>query len=186
MKIDYSDVPDRGVIERIVEFAFADQLRWDIPEPCAIKVAVVGRPPGRKNSPVPNTPGAVPTADEMASMVRLISQAMDEGAWGLSTGLVYAPSFYATTEELVELSQVPAGRGGFYFSHIRGEDRTLLQAIAEAIEIGERCGVPVQIAHLKAYEPETWPLLDRALALLDDARARGVDIAADRYPYTAS
>ncbi len=127
-----------------------------------------------------------PTADEMAEMKRLIAQAMDEGAWGLSTGLIYAPSSFSTTKELVELSRVAAARGGFYFSHIRGEGPTLLDSVAEAISIGERAGLPVQIAHFKAMGPENWHLLDQALALLDEARARGVDVAADRYPYIAS
>ncbi|MBL7201634.1 MAG: D-aminoacylase [Anaerolineae bacterium] len=127
-----------------------------------------------------------PAGDESAQMVRLVAQAMDEGAWGLSTGLIYPPGIYASTDELVEMSRIPASRGGFYFSHIRGEGPTLLQAVGEAIEIGERAGLPVQIAHFKAAEPENWALLPRALALVDDARARGLDVAADRYPYIAS
>lgn len=127
-----------------------------------------------------------PTADEMDEMKRLIAQAMDEGAWGLSTGLIYAPGSFATTEELIELSRVPAARGGFYFSHIRDEGAGLLDAVAEAIAIGKGAGLPVQIAHFKAQGPENWHLLDRALSLLDEARARGVDVAADRYPYIAS
>jgi N-acyl-D-amino-acid deacylase len=127
-----------------------------------------------------------PTKDEMAAMKRLVAQAMDEGAWGMSTGLIYPPSVYATTEEVVELCRVVAERGGFYFSHIRGEGETLLKAVAEAIEIGEQVGLPVQIAHFKAAHPEHWSLLPQALALLDDARARGLDVAADRYPYIAS
>lgn len=126
------------------------------------------------------------TADEMAVMKRLIAQAMDEGAWGLSSGLIYPPSVYASTDELVKLSCVPAGCGGSYFSHIRGEGQTLLQAVEEAISIGERAGLPVQIAHFKASGPEHWHALPQALALCDRARARGVDVAADRYPYIAS
>lgn len=127
-----------------------------------------------------------PTADEMIAMKRLVTQTLDEGAWGMSTGLIYPPGVYASTDELVELSRTVAGRGGFYFSHIRGEGPTLLKAIAEAIEIGQQAGLPVQIAHLKAAGPENWSLLPQALALIDDARARGLDVAADRYPYTAS
>ena len=127
-----------------------------------------------------------PTEDELDEMKRAIAQAMDEGAWGLSTGLIYPPSAYASTEELVELSRVPAARGGFYFSHIRDENDRLHEAVSEAIAIGEQAGLPVQIAHFKAMQPENWHLLDGALALLDEARARGVDVAADRYPYIAS
>lgn len=127
-----------------------------------------------------------PTADDMAAMKRLVAQAMDEGAWGISTGLIYPPGLYASTDELVKLARVVAERGGFYSSHIRGEGSRLLQAVEEAIEIGERAGLPVQIAHLKAAKPRNWPLLPQALKLIDDARARGLDVAADRYPYTAS
>jgi N-acyl-D-amino-acid deacylase len=127
-----------------------------------------------------------PTPDELDRMARAVSQAMDEGAWGLSTGLIYPPSVYADTEELVALSRVAAARGGFYFSHIRGESETLLHAIAEAIEIGERAGLPIQIAHFKAMDEAYWSLLPDAIELIDRARARGVDVAADRYPYIAS
>jgi N-acyl-D-amino-acid deacylase len=127
-----------------------------------------------------------PTGDEMAEMKRLIAQAMDEGAWGLSSGLIYAPSAFSTTEELIELCRVPAARGGFYFTHIRGEGQTLLDSVNEAATIGEQAGLPVQIAHFKSTGQENWHLLDQALELLDEARARGVDIAGDRYPYIAS
>jgi len=127
-----------------------------------------------------------PTENEMQAMKRLVAQAMEEGAWGLSTGLIYPPGVYATTDELVEQSRVVAKRGGFYFTHIRGEAATLVKAVAEAIEIGERAELPVQIAHLKAQLPENWPLMSQALALIDNARARGLDVTADRYPYTAS
>ena len=127
-----------------------------------------------------------PTEDELSEMKRLVAQAMDEGAWGMSTGLIYPPSVYGETEELVELSRVPARRGGFYFSHIRGEGATLLDAVAEAIEIGERAGLPVQIAHFKASGIDNWDLLPQALSLLDAALERGVDVMADRYPYIAS
>jgi N-acyl-D-amino-acid deacylase len=128
----------------------------------------------------------LPTPDELDRMARAVAQAMDEGAWGLSTGLIYPPSVYADTEELVTLSRVAAARGGFYFSHIRGESETLLDAVAEAIEIGERAGLPVQIAHFKAMGEAYWSRLSDAIELIDQARARGIDVAADRYPYIAS
>lgn len=128
----------------------------------------------------------VPSPEEVAAMQRLVVQAMDEGAWGISTGLIYPPGMYAATDELVELARVAAGRGGLYFSHIRGEGTRLLSAVGEAIEIAQRAEIPVQIAHLKASKPEAWSHLPRALEMLDGARARGLDVAADRYPYTAS
>jgi N-acyl-D-amino-acid deacylase len=128
---------------------------------------------------------AATTAD-LAAMQRLIAQAMDEGAWGVSSGLIYPPGSYASTEELIELSRVAADRRGFYFSHIRGEAATLLQAIGEAIEIGERAGLPVQIAHLKTVRAENWPRLSEAIKLLEAAQDRGADVMADRYPYVAA
>jgi N-acyl-D-amino-acid deacylase len=126
------------------------------------------------------------TGDEIAAMVRGLDRAMDEGAWGVSSGLIYPPSHYASTDELLTLCAAAAARDGFYFTHIRGEGETLLTAIEEAIEIGRRAGLPVQIAHLKAAGQAHWPLLDRTLALIDQARQEGIDVCADRYPYIAS
>jgi N-acyl-D-aspartate/D-glutamate deacylase len=127
-----------------------------------------------------------PTADEQRRMAALLADALDAGAFGLSTGLIYAPSVYAETAELVALARVMAARPGrLYASHIRGEGPTLERAIAEAIEIGEQGGVPVQVSHLKACLKANWPKMGEALRMLDDARRRRVDIAADMYPYTA-
>jgi len=124
-------------------------------------------------------------ADEVRAMERGLGDAMDAGAWGFSTGLVYPPSAYAQTEELIALAQSMRGRHGFYFSHVRGESAMLLDSIAEAIHIGDAGGVAVQIAHVKASGRESWPKLDGALGLIDDARRRGVDVAGDVYPYNA-
>jgi N-acyl-D-amino-acid deacylase len=126
-----------------------------------------------------------PTADEQRAMERLLLEALDAGAWGFSTGLVYAPSVYARAEELIALARAMAGRGGQYFSHVRGEAGTLLAAYEEAIRIGAEGGVPVQIAHVKAAGRENWGQMDRALRMIDDARARGVDVTGDVYPYPA-
>jgi N-acyl-D-aspartate/D-glutamate deacylase len=123
--------------------------------------------------------------DDLRAMERLLQEALDAGAFGFSTGLVYPPSAYATTEELIALARSMAGRGGLYFSHIRGESGTLEAAVAEAIRIGEEAGVGVQIAHVKAAGREHWPRLDQALAAIDAARARGVDVTGDAYPYHA-
>jgi N-acyl-D-amino-acid deacylase len=96
------------------------------------------------------------SADDLKAMERLLGEAMDAGAFGFSTGLVYAPSVYGDTEELVGLARSMASRGGLYFSHIRGEAATLEKAAEEAIAIGEQGGVPVQIAHVKASGRENW------------------------------
>jgi N-acyl-D-amino-acid deacylase len=125
------------------------------------------------------------TADEQKQMERHLAEALDAGAWGYSTGLVYAPSIYGSTEELIALAKSMATRGGHYFSHVRGEAGTLEKAYEEAIRIGEEGGVRVQIAHVKASGRENWGKMERALRMISDARARGVDVMGDVYPYPA-
>src|SRR5262245_52768208 len=125
------------------------------------------------------------TADEQAAMQRLLAEGLDAGAFGYSTGLVYAPSVFAATEELIALARSMAGRNGLYFSHVRGEAATLEPAYVEAIRIAEEGGVPVQIAHVKASGRENWGKMEMALRMIADARARGVDVTGDVYPYPA-
>ena len=127
-----------------------------------------------------------PTREELAVMEGLVAQAMEEGAWGYSTGLIYPPSCYAQTAELTALASVAARHGGFYFSHIRGEGATLLAAIREVIEIVEQAGLPAEVAHFKASGRPYWARLPEAIRLVEEARRRGLDITADRYPYIAS
>jgi N-acyl-D-amino-acid deacylase len=127
-----------------------------------------------------------PAAGELTRMQRLLADAIEDGAWGLSTGLIYAPGSYATTDELIELASVAARHRGFYASHIRGEGATLLDAVGEAIRIGRAADLPVQISHLKAAGRPSWGRVTEALALIDAARVEGVDVSADVYPYTAS
>lgn len=126
-----------------------------------------------------------PAPEEQRRMEHLLAEALAAGAFGYSTGLVYPPSAYARTEELVALARAMAPRGGLYFSHIRGEAATLEAAVEEAVAIGEAAGVSVQIAHVKASGREHWGKMDAALRKITDARARGVDVHADVYPYTA-
>ena len=124
-------------------------------------------------------------ADDLRAMERHLGEAMDAGAFGFSTGLVYPPSSYADTRELIALARAMASRNGLYFSHVRGESSMLESSIAEAIRIGEEAGVPVQIAHVKASGRENWPKIDAVLGMIEAARARGVDVAGDVYPYNA-
>jgi N-acyl-D-amino-acid deacylase len=126
-----------------------------------------------------------PTASELARMQGLIADAMAAGAFGLSTGLVYAPGCYASTDEIVMLATAVGQAGGMYFSHIRGESNTVLEAAQEAITVGERAGVAVQISHLKTAGRENWEKTPALLDLLDQANARGLDVTGDMYPYTA-
>jgi N-acyl-D-aspartate/D-glutamate deacylase len=111
---------------------------------------------------------------------------MDAGAFGLSSGLIYAPGRYASTDEIVELARVVAEHGGFYATHMRSEGTRLLEAIDEAIAIGERSGAPVLIHHLKASGKSNWGKMEEAIARIEAARARGLDIMASVYPYVAS
>jgi N-acyl-D-amino-acid deacylase len=126
-----------------------------------------------------------PTASELEAMGQLVDAGMDQGAFGLSSGLVYPPGAYAKTDELVALASRLRPFGGIYASHIRNEGSRLLASVSEAIEIGERAGVPVQISHLKAAGQPNWGRVVRALELVDEAVSRGVDVHADVYPYTA-
>jgi N-acyl-D-aspartate/D-glutamate deacylase len=108
------------------------------------------------------------------------------GAMGMTTALIYPPSSYATTEELIEVGKAAARRGGVYASHIRDEGKGLVGAVKEAIAVGENSGMPVEIFHLKAaYRPGWGILMDSVKDVVDAARARGVDVAADMYVYTA-
>jgi len=119
-------------------------------------------------------------------MEALVDSAMRDGAMGFSTGLIYTPSTFFTEDHLVRLARVAARHGGGYASHIRSEGNGLLDAIGEAIRIGERAGTWTQIRHLKAAGEANWGRMTQAVALIDSARRRGLDVTADQYPYTAS
>jgi N-acyl-D-amino-acid deacylase len=127
-----------------------------------------------------------PEPAKQAEMERLVAEAMEQGARGLSTGLFYPPGFYAYTEEVIGLARVAARCGGVYASHIRNESDQLLEAIAEAIEIAEQAEIRVEVAHLKLCGYRNWEGADRLLALLEDAHWRGVRVGCDQYPYAAS
>ena len=120
--------------------------------------------------------------DEVAAMRDLVAQAMAEGAFGLSSGLEYDPGYYSTTDELVALAEVAARRGGFYATHIRNEADETMRALAEAVEIGWRARIPVQISHLKLGTVGVWGRTAEALRILHHA-ARENDVTADWYPY---
>ena len=124
-----------------------------------------------------------PTTEQMNAMKAIVRQAMEDGAVGLSTALIYPPGTYATTDEIAELAKVTADFGGGYFTHMRNESNQVLDAIREAIEIGGKAGVPVHIFHLKAAGEENWPLMAEAIELIENARTQGKDVTADIYPY---
>jgi len=123
------------------------------------------------------------TPDEVDAMARLLEGDMAGGSLGLSTGLEYASAFASETEEVVALARVAAAHGGRYISHIRSEDRTFWEAIDELLRIGEEADIPVQVGHMKLAMVGIWGRADELLAKLDSARAAGIDVTADVYPY---
>jgi len=126
-----------------------------------------------------------PTREEMTAMKAELARAFEAGAWGISTGLEYTPSGYANVEELAELSRVAAQYGGFYATHLRNEGDRLVEAVAEALEVGKRAGIPVQLSHHKAEGRRNWGKVRQTLKMVEEARARGLDVQLDQYPYTA-
>ena len=124
-----------------------------------------------------------PTPAEMSQMKALVERAMQEGAVGLSTGLLYVPGTYATTDEVIELAKVAAGYGGVYASHMREQGAKLHESIVETVEIGRAAGMPVQISHLKVKGRTRWGTIGSALDLIDSYRREGVDVVVDAYPY---
>lgn len=146
--------------------------------------ALVGQ--GTVRNAVMGFKDGAPSSEELNEMQNLVKQSMEQGAFGLSSGLIYVPGCYASTEELISLAKVAAEYNGSYNSHIRGENDTLLDAVAEAIEIGRKANIPVQISHFKAMGRHMWGKSADALKMLEDARKQGIDVTCDQYPYNAS
>src|SRR5215510_3927847 len=132
---------------------------------------------------------AQPTATQLEEMKQYVARAMDDGAFGMSTGLYYAPQSYAKTEEVIELAKVAAAKGGVYDTHMRDEGSYsigLLGSIAETLRIGREAKIPVHISHIKALGTDVWGKSGEAIKMIRQARKDGVDVTADQYPYTAS
>jgi N-acyl-D-amino-acid deacylase len=127
-----------------------------------------------------------PTPEELEEMRGLVRQAMEEGALGLGTSLIYAPAFYAETEELIELAKVASEYGGVYISHMRNEGNSVLEALEELITIAREADIPAEIYHLKASGQANWHKLDAVFARVEEARGEGLRITADMYTYPAS
>ncbi len=125
------------------------------------------------------------TPSELDEMKRLVDESMKAGAFGISTGLIYTPGVYADITEIIELSKIVASYSGIYFSHIRGEGATLLEAVREAIGVSEQAGLPIQIAHFKTSGKPYWGQTVESLKLVEEARRGGVDVTFDQYPYIA-
>ena len=127
-----------------------------------------------------------PTNSELDEMKNLLKKAMEAGAKGFSSGLIYPPSSYADTEELIELAKIAASYGGIYTTHMRYEGEKLVEGVKEAIKIGEESGIAVQISHHKVTVKGSWGLVRGTLGMMEEARKRGVDVSCDVYPYPAT
>jgi N-acyl-D-aspartate/D-glutamate deacylase len=127
-----------------------------------------------------------PTPEELKQMEALVDKAMQDGAVGLSTGLIYVPGTYAKTDEIVDLAKVAARYGGLYATHMRNEGEKVADAIRESIQIGEQAGLPVEISHFKISSKKLWGQSPMTLGLVREARSRGLMITVDQYAYTAS
>src|SRR3954466_8443579 len=130
-----------------------------------------------------------PTAAQLANMKSLVAQGMDDGAFGMSAGLFYAPCSFAATEEVIDLAKVAAAKHGYYDTHMRDESSYsigLLGSIKETIRIGKEAGLPVHISHIKALGTDVWGQSTEAIRLIREARAQGLEVTADQYPYSAS
>lgn len=186
----------RGELERYTSFvqaggsfswswnSFGDYLDELEKLPLALNVAAcVGQ--GSVRIAVMGFDARIPTTEELLQMQELVAASMEAGAFGISTGLIYPPGVYCSTEELIEVAKPAAPRGGIYFTHMRNESNRQLDAIREALTIGRETGMPVQIAHHKVGGKPNWGQSRDTLALIDEARARGQDVTLDQYPYVA-
>jgi N-acyl-D-amino-acid deacylase len=135
---------------------------------------------------VMGTANRTPTEEELKKMESLVEQAMKDGAVGFSTGLIYIPGTYSTTEEVLRLAKVAAGYKGVYASHMRDEGDSVTQAIEEALYIGKEARMPVEISHFKLSGQQNWGRSKETVAMIEKARRDGIDVTIDQYPYTAS
>ncbi|HXN86618.1 MAG TPA: D-aminoacylase [Candidatus Binataceae bacterium] len=163
---------------------YAGYLRAIDQNPASINVAVLVGHGSLRLASMGNAKRE-PDAGEMTKMRGWLRDAIDAGAVGLSTGLVYEPGRYARTEEIIELASEMRGSDALYASHMRNEGHGLLDSIRETIRIGAESGVAVQISHHKASGQENWGMVRESLKLIDEARERGADVSADQYPYTS-
>src|SRR5581483_4168111 len=126
-----------------------------------------------------------PTADELRAMERLVAQAMEEGAFGLSSGLMYPPGVYSSAAEVTALATVAARYGGVYATHMRDEADHVVESVTETLRVGAAAGVAVQVSHHKVAGSRNWGRTAETLAAIERARASGLDVTVDAYPYTA-
>ena len=143
-------------------------------------------PQGSLRAAVMGNVPAAPTSDQLEAMRQLVSEAMVDGAWGISTGLIYVPGSYADTDELITLASVVAEHGGIYATHMRGEGMELPSSVDEALRIGRASGAAVHVSHFKCSGRDAWGLVRQAVTQIEQAREAGQRVTADQYPYIAS
>jgi dihydroorotase/N-acyl-D-amino-acid deacylase len=168
-----SPVPLRPFLDRVTQTRITPNLATFIGQG-SVRDQVIG--------PVDRTA----TPAEIDQMRRLVRQGMEDGAFGLSSGLFYVPGAFTPTAEVIELARVAGRMGGIHTSHVRDEASRVLDSVRETIEIGEQGGIPTQVTHHKIIGKTNWGRSTDTLRLIDEARARGVDATIDQYPYTAS
>lgn len=168
-----SPVPVRPMLDRVAALRIVPDFGTFVGQG-SVREAVVG---------LANRPATAAELDRMRAIVR---EAMEDGAFGLSTGLFYVPGTFTPTSEVVELAKVAGGLGGIHISHMRDEASRVVDSVRETIEIGEKGGLPTQVTHHKVIGKANWGRSLETLRLIDEARARGVDATLDVYPYTAS
>jgi N-acyl-D-amino-acid deacylase len=190
-----SPTPERAQLLRAYAAGLGPDLDWtwrgfgsyldrlDASHPAVNVAPLVGH--GTLRVAVMGMDNRTPTSEELAAMRSAVREALAAGAWGMSSGLVYPPGVYAATDELVAVASELAPAGGLYASHIRNEAESLLDAVGEAISIGERAGAHVEISHLKAAGRSNHGRVADAIRLIESARARGLNVRCDAYPYEA-
>ncbi|NOU35181.1 MAG: D-aminoacylase [Kiritimatiellaceae bacterium] len=177
---DWQDKPFPGTWSTVSEY----RKLFDQAKPAVNEALLIGHNTLHRGVSGYEPRGATP--DELKAMCKALEQALDEGGCGLSTGLIYPPASAVPSDEIIALAKVCAGRNKIYTSHMRSEGKQLIEAIDEALMIGRNSGARIQISHLKTSGQANWHKLDAALAKIEAARAEGIQVAADRYPYTAA
>ncbi|MCJ7731113.1 D-aminoacylase [Candidatus Bathyarchaeota archaeon] len=178
-----SELP-QGIKLKISWSSFDDYLKEEEKQGLGANVAhMVGH--GAIRAAAIGYAARAPTADELEKMREYTAEAMKSGAYGISTGLIYPPGIYAKTDEIIEVAKVAAQYGGIYDSHIRGEGKTLMMALEEALEIGYKAEIPVQISHHKIASRALWGSSVQTMQMFEEAREKGLDVTVDQYPYKA-
>jgi N-acyl-D-amino-acid deacylase len=177
---DWQDKPFPGTWRTVAEY----RKLFDQAKPAVNEALLIGHNTLHRGVSGYEPRGATP--EELKEMCRALEQALDEGGCGLSTGLIYPPASAVPSDEIIALAKVCAAKSKIYTSHMRSEGKLLIEAIDEALNIGRTSGARIEISHLKTSGKDNWHKLDAALAKIEAARAEGIEVAADRYPYTAA